>query len=156
MHLDKTDKKILDILQTKGRDTASHIAEAIGMSVPAVAERIRKLQESNIILGYQAVVNPRKVGLDVGALITVVSESSEHYNEVIENVKKSNEITQCFTTTGNGSHILIARTKNTHTLEQLLRQVQSWPGVIRTETQLILSSYKDMNTIDIDLETKVN
>jgi len=156
MHLDKTDKQILEILQKNGRDTASHIADAIGMSVPAVAERIRKLQESEIILGYQAVVNPRRVGLDVGALITVVSESSEHYNEVIANVKETSEITQCFTTTGNGSHILIARTKNTQTLEQLLRQVQSWPGVIRTETQLILSSYKDMNSIEIGLETVVN
>lgn len=140
--LDNIDKQIISILQNEGRDSASHIAEEIGMSVPAVTDRIRKLQDSNVITGFQAIVDPRMLGLDVSALITIISESSDHYTEVVEFAKNTDEVIQCFTTTGNGSHVLIVQTENTRSLERLLRKIQAWPGVIRTETQIILSNYK--------------
>ena len=142
MNLDHIDKQIISILQQKGRDSASHIADEIGMSVPAVTDRIRKLQEADVITGFQAIVDPRMIGLDVSALITSISESSEHYTDVVESAKKTEEVIQCFTTTGNGSHVLIIQTENTRSLERLLRQIQGWPGVMRTETQIILSNYK--------------
>jgi Lrp/AsnC family transcriptional regulator, leucine-responsive regulatory protein len=142
INLDHIDKQIISILQQKGRDSASHIATEIGMSVPAVTDRIRKLQDAHVITGFQAIVDPRMVGLDVSALITIISESSEHYTEVVESAKNTVEVVQCFTTTGNGSHVLIIQTENTRSLERLLRQIQAWPGVMRTETQIILSNYK--------------
>ncbi|MBT7377163.1 MAG: Lrp/AsnC family transcriptional regulator [Candidatus Marinimicrobia bacterium] len=142
INLDHIDKQIISILQQKGRDSASHIATEIGMSVPAVTDRIRKLQDAHVITGFQAIVDPRMVGLDVSALITIISESSEHYTEVVESAKNTLEVVQCFTTTGNGSHVLIIQTENTRSLERLLRQIQAWPGVMRTETQIILSNYK--------------
>ena len=119
------------------------------MSIPAVTERIKKLQESGIIMGFTAVLNHRKVGLDVSAFITVISESSSHYSDVVRETNNSPEIIQCFTTTGNGSHVLFALVENTHALEKLLRKIQSWPGVMRTETQIILSSYKGINAVQI-------
>ena len=142
MNLDHIDKQIISILQHKGRDSASHIAIEIGMSVPAVTDRIRKLQEASVITSFQAIIDPRMIGLDVSALITIISESSAHYTEVVEFAKKTEEVIQCFTTTGNGSHVLIIQTENTRSLEILLRQIQAWPGVMRTETQIILSNYK--------------
>ena len=147
--LDQVDQNILVILQNDGRSSASHIASEIGMSIPAVTDRIKKLQESGIIMGFTAVLNHRKVGLDVSAFITVISESSSHYSDVVRKTNKSPEIIQCFTTTGNGSHVLFALVENTHALEKLLRKIQSWPGVMRTETQIILSSYKGINAIQI-------
>lgn len=142
INLDHIDKQIIAILQQKGRDSASHIAIQIGMSVPAVTDRIRKLQESKVITGFQAIVDPRMIGLDVSAVITIISESSEYYTEVVESAKNTVEVIQCFTTTGNGSHVLIVQVENTRSLEKLLRQIQAWPGVMRTETQIILSNYK--------------
>jgi len=142
MNLDHIDKQIISILQHKGRDSASHIAIEIGMSVPAVTDRIRKLQEASVITSFQAIIDPRKIGLDVSALITIISESSAHYTEVVECANNTEEVIQCFTTTGKGSHVLIIQTENTHSLETLLRQIQAWPGVMRTETQIILSNYK--------------
>ena len=142
MNLDHIDKQIISILQHKGRDSASHIAIEIGMSVPAVTDRIRKLQEASVITSFQAIIDPRMIGLDVSALITIISESSAHYTEVVESAKNTEEVIQCFTTTGNGSHVLIIQTENTRSLEILLRQIQAWPGVMRTETQIILSNYK--------------
>ena len=142
LNLDHIDKQIISILQHKGRDSASHIAIEIGMSVPAVTDRIRKLQEASVITSFQAIIDPRMIGLDVSALITIISESSAHYTEVVESAKNTEEVIQCFTTTGNGSHVLIIQTENTRSLETLLRQIQAWPGVMRTETQIILSNYK--------------
>ena len=80
---------------------------------------------------------------DVSAIITVISGSSQYYKEVTVEAEKTSEVVQCFSTTGNGSHTLLVTTKNSNTLEELLRKIQSWPGVTRTETQIILSSYKN-------------
>ena len=147
--IDKVDHKILEILQNTGRDSASHIASEIGMSVPAVSERIHKLEQAGIISGYEAIVDPKKVGLDVAAIITLVSESSRSFDEIVKLANETQEVVQCFTTTGAGSHLLIVNTENSQSLEVLLREIQSWPGVLRTETQLILSSYKAGHHIKI-------
>ena len=147
--IDDIDHKILEILQNTGRDSASHIATEIGMSVPAVSERIHKLEESGVISGYEAIVDPKKVGLDVAAIITLVSESSRNFDEIVKLANETQEVVQCFTTTGAGSHLLIVNTENSESLEWLLREIQSWPGVLRTETQLILSSYKAGHHIKI-------
>ena len=147
--IDKIDHKILEILQNTGRDSASHIADEIGMSVPAVSERIHKLEQAGIISGYEAIVDPKKVGLDVAAIITLVSESSTYFDDIVTLANDTQEVVQCFTTTGNGSHVLIINTENSESLESLLRGIQSWPGVLRTETQLILSSYKAGHHIKI-------
>jgi Lrp/AsnC family leucine-responsive transcriptional regulator len=143
MKLDDIDKKILIELQNSGRESASHIAERINVSVPTITERIRKLEDGGVILGFQAIVDPVELGLDVSAIITVISGSSQYYKEVTIEAEKTSEVVQCFSTTGNGSHTLLVTTKNSNTLEELLRKIQSWPGVTRTETQIILSSYKN-------------
>ena len=68
--LDSKDKAILDILLVSGRESASSISEKIGMSTPAVIDRINKLQEAEVIEGYKAVINYSKLGMDISALIT--------------------------------------------------------------------------------------
>ena len=143
MKLDAIDLKILAELQKSGRESASNIAENIKVSVPTITERIKKLQENGAILGFQAILNPSKLGLDVSAIITVISGSSQYYKEVTIEAEKTGEVVQCFSTTGNGSHTLLVTTRNSNTLEDLLRKIQRWPGVTRTETQIILSSYKN-------------
>ena len=143
MKLDDIDHKILIELQRSGRESASHIAEKIKVSVPTISDRIRKLEDGGVILGFQAIVDPTELGLDVSAIITVISGSSQYYKEVTIEAEKTSEVVQCFSTTGNGSHTLLVTTKNSNTLEELLRKIQSWPGVTRTETQIILSSYKN-------------
>ena len=149
MNLDAIDCKILVELQKDGRESASNIAEKIKVSVPTITERIRKLQDSGVITGFQAVVDPTSIGLDVAAIITVISGSSQYYKEVTLAAEETPEVVQCFSTTGNGSHTLLVTTKNSNTLEELLRKIQSWPGVTRTETQIILSSYKNGTLLPI-------
>lgn len=149
MKLDETDIKILKSLQKDSRESASHIAEKVNVSVPTVTERIRKLQENGVILGFQAAIDPSSIGLDVSAIITIISGSSQYYKEVTIAAEEAPEVVQCFSTTGNGSHMLFVVTKNSNTLEELLRKIQSWPGVARTETQIVLSSYKPGSIIPL-------
>jgi len=152
MKIDKTDKKILDILQQDGRVSASSIASDLDISIPTVTDRIKKLKDSGIIKGIHAVLDPKPLGLDVAAIITLISESSVHYKEVTQAAEKTPEVLQCLSTTGKGSHMLFVVTRNSSTLEELLREIQSWPGIIRTETQIVLSDYKMIQRIS-DLTT---
>ena len=143
--LDSVDKKILSILKNNARNSVSNIAEEINLSIPATSDRIKKMEDMDIIVGYKTVVNPQKVGLDILALITIISESSADYGKIITYANQTDEIVECFATTGRGSHILIVQTKDSQSLEQLLRTIQSWPNVMRTETQIILSANKQFN-----------
>mgnify|MGYP001166224115 FL=1 len=147
--VDETDLKILKLLQDDGRETASKIAEKLKLTVPTITERIKKLQEASVLKGFQAIIDAKSVSLDVSAVITVVASTSANYKVVIEKAVECPEVIQCFATTGVGSLLLWVATKNSQSLEALLRKIQSWPDITRTETQIILSSYKDLPKLPI-------
>ena len=152
MKIDLVDKNILDILQQDGRVSASNIANELHISIPTVTDRIKKLQDSGVIKGIYAVLDPKSLGLDVAAIITIISESSVHYKKVTQAAEKIPEVLQCLSTTGRGSHMLFVVTHSSSTLEELLREIQGWPGVTRTETQIVLSDYQMIQKIS-DLTT---
>ncbi len=143
--IDKIDQKIISILKVNARESVSNISESVNLSIPATSDRIKKLEDFKIIKGYYADIDSRKIGLNLSALITVISESSSNYEKIIKFANQSNEIVECYATTGRGSHILIIETENTESLEKLLRKIQTWPNVIRTETQIILSNNKTLS-----------
>ena len=145
INLDKIDEKIISILKVNARESVSNISESVNLSIPATSDRIKKLEDFKIIKGYYADIDSRKIGLNLSALITVISESSSNYEKIIKFANQSNEIVECYATTGRGSHILIIETENTESLEKLLRKIQTWPNVIRTETQIILSNNKTLS-----------
>ncbi len=147
--MDAIDNKILKILNEDGRASASMIADKVDLSVPAVGDRIKKLQDSGVILGFKPIIDSNKIGLDVSAFITVYSESSKNFEKVVLNASKNPNVMKCYTTTGDGSHLLLVKVENTNSLEKLLRKVQEWPGVSRTQTQIVLSSYieKESSTL---------
>jgi len=131
------------LLCQDGRQSASSIAEDIGLSVPATTDRIKKLQDSGVIIGFKPIIDSKKINLDITAFITVYSESSKNFEKVVLNAKDNKNIMKCYTTTGDGSHLLLVKVENTEQLEKLLRTIQSWPGVSRTQTQIVLSSYNN-------------
>ena len=95
------------------------------------------------------------IGVDVSALITIISESSKFFEDVVNEANKNPYVTKCYTTTGTGSHILHVKTENSTSLEKLLRVIQSWPGVKGTEL-LILNSYKSTTPLTILQEEITN
>ncbi len=147
--LDDLDIKILNILQVNGRTKRNEIADKIGLSVPSLSERIKKLEESGIISGYYAKLDKKAFGFDIMAFINVVMESSKNYEVLSKNVESTPEILECYSVLGEGSHILKAIVKDTASLEQLLGKIQSWPGVARTVTSFVLSTIKETNKLNI-------
>lgn len=154
MVLDKVDYELLNILQQEGRTKRNELAEKVGLSLPAVSERLRKLEEEGIIQGYYAKLDHKRLGKDVTAFILVTVDSSRHFPTFVEHASKSEEIQECHAITGDGTHLLKARTENTDGLEKLLAKIQSWPGVTKTTTSLVLSSPKESARIKIAVLNK--
>ena len=126
--MDEKDKLILSLLQKDGRMTASEIAEKVDLSVPAVTERIRKLTEGGVLKEFRAVLEAKKVDYDVTAYILLDMSSSNSYGDMVQYAQDNDEVLECHSITGEGSHILKVRTHDTSSLESLLRNIQSWPG----------------------------
>ena len=95
---------------------------------------------------FKPIIDSNKIGLDVSAFITVYSESSKNFEKVVLNATNNPNVMKCYTTTGDGSHLLLVKVGNTEKLEKLLRTIQSWPGVSRTQTQIVLSSYNNADS----------
>ncbi len=147
--LDDLDSQILNTLQLKGRTKRNELAEMVGLSVPSISERLKKLEENNIIEGYFTRVNRHAFGLDILAFIYVIMESSKHYKDLIKKVEKHRQILECHSVLGEGSHLLKVLVRNTEALEKLLGEIQSWPGVISTKTTYVLSTSKETTAINI-------
>ena len=147
--LDDLDNKLLQLLQQQGRTKRNELAEEINLSVPAVSERLKKLEDHGIIEGYYAKVNRKAYGLDILAFIYVIMESSQHYKDLIKNVEHHRQILECHSVLGDGSHLLKVLVRNTEALEKLLSEIQSWPSVISTKTTYVLSTIKETTAINI-------
>jgi Lrp/AsnC family leucine-responsive transcriptional regulator len=150
--IDDIDSKILEILQRKGRTRRNDLAESVGLSLPSVSERLRKLEESQIITGYHATLDPKKLGRDITAFIFVTVDSSRHYAQFLEHASSLDEILECHAITGDATHLLKIRTTNTSSLEKLLAKIQAWMGVSSTRTDLVLSTSKE--TMRLKVEAK--
>lgn len=147
--LDDIDIAILDVLQDQGRTRRNALAEKTGLSVPAISDRLKKLEETGVITGYRALLDPKKLGWDVNAYISVTIDSSRHYAAFLKHASAVDEILECHAVTGDGTHLLKVRTANTEALEKLLSTIQSWSGVLRTATQVILSSPKETTRVPV-------
>ena len=148
--LDKVNVEILRLLQKNARMSASEIGNAVGLSVPAAAERVKKLTESGYIKEFATVLSPKELGYDVTAFIVVDCTSSDLYDHVVEKSAQNKNVLECHSITGEGSHLLKILAHNSEDLEAQLSKIQSWSGVVRTHTMFVLSTYKE--TTEIALE----
>lgn len=148
--LDDTDLAILNHLQENGRAQRNTIAELVNLSVPSVSERMKKLEERGLIEGYKAILNSKKFHFDITAFIFVQVDGSENYKNFVEQALDEVEVLECHSITGDGSHFLKVRTKNTGSFESLLSRIQSWEGVSKTRSNLVLSSFKETRILPVE------
>ena len=149
--MDAMDLKLLQRLQDDGRATQLELSKDIGLSQPATAERIRKLEEAGVITGYGARVDATKLGYDVTAFVGVGIEHPKFFDAFIKKVLKMPEVLECHRVAGGDSYLLKVRTKNTRTLDALLVDaLRTIPGVTRTFTTIVLSSAKEDTRVYVD------
>ncbi len=152
-NLDQIDIRILHELQKNGRARRNKLAEIVGLSVPSVSERMKKLEEKNLIEGYYAVLNPRNFGFDITAFIFVQVDNSSFYKDFVKETEKETQVLECHSITGDGSHFLKIRTRNTETLEKLLSRIQRMPGVKKTRSNIVLSSFKETRELPLQSDS---
>jgi Lrp/AsnC family leucine-responsive transcriptional regulator len=142
--MDTADIHIVDQLQKNARTTQSELAKAVGLSQPAVAERIRKLEERGVITGYAARVDAAALGLDITAFIGVGIEHPKFFDNFTRKVQTLAEVLECHRVAGDDSYLLKVKTRNTRSLDRLLVEVlRTIPGVTRTHTTIVLAPVKE-------------
>ncbi|WDV45307.1 Lrp/AsnC family transcriptional regulator [Clostridiaceae bacterium M8S5] len=134
--MDITDYKIIKILQTDGRISMKDLGKMVSLSPPAVAERVKKLEDTGIIEGYRAVINPARLGKNITALISLDMKEGM-YKNFIEYAKKKNSIIECHHITGGDCLTLKVLVSGIHELEKLIDEIKLSGN---TQTNIILSS----------------
>ena len=150
--LDKKDHLLLKLLQDNSRISASEAGEELELSVPAASERIKKLLNGGYIKKFTAQLDSKKLGLDLTAFISVDSASSSHYEDIVEQSRTNGSVLECHSVTGEGSHLLKICIQNSSKLESLLKEIQGWPGVVRTHTWVVLSTFKESTKLNIGIK----
>ena len=139
----QTDLRIISILQHDGRISMKELGKKVSLSPPAVAERVKKLEEKGVIERYKAVINSTKIGKPISVLINA-SIKPENQEEFLKFARSSDEIVECHHVTGPHSMIMRAYLREMTHLEELVRKIQSFGN---TETYVIMSSPIDDLTI---------
>ncbi|AKF79121.1 Lrp/AsnC family transcriptional regulator [Myxococcus sp. MISCRS1] len=144
MPMDELDFRLVDLLQRDGRATQLELSRAVGLSQPAVAERIRKLEERGVITGYAARVDATKLGKDITAFIGVSIEHPKYFEGFAKKVLALPDVLECHRVAGQDSYLLKVKSANTRTLDSLLVEtLRTIAGVTRTQTVIVLSSIKE-------------
>ena len=134
--LDKIGLKILAVLQADARTPLSRIAKKAGLSAPAVAERIRKLEEAGIIKGYHARISPEAVGRPVSAFIKLTTDA-RNYHAVKALAAEMPQVTSCHHISGDASFILRAQVEDLPALESVVDRLSPFG---QTQTSIVLST----------------
>lgn len=133
---DKLGLKILAELQVNARLSYSEIGRRVGLSSPAVAERIKKMEEAGIICGYHVDVDSEKIGFPILAFIYLTTQP-EKYNKVYTYAENTPEIIECHCISGSESFIVKAYSKSVSQLDEIVEKLSEFG---ETKTSIVLSS----------------
>jgi len=150
--VDSNDLKVVKHLMEKARTSWAELGAILGLSAPAAADRVHKMEEMGIIKGYSALINPDEVGCGLAALISVTLERTEQRKEFLTMVNNLPEILECHHIAGEEDYILKVRCSGTRDLEFLISEkIKSLSGM-KTRTTIILSTVKETPILPIKVE----
>ncbi|HET6403049.1 MAG TPA: Lrp/AsnC family transcriptional regulator [Candidatus Thermoplasmatota archaeon] len=148
--LDDIDRKILRMLQTNARTSNSEIARQLGMVPSAILERIRKLEERGVILGYEAKINPAALGLGLVAFVSVRTADRTHEYEAAEKLKKFPEVLEVHNIAGEDCYLVKVRVTDVSALRDFLHdKVGQIGSVIGTRSTIVLGVEKETGRLPI-------
>lgn len=151
--LDKTDLKILRILQENSKITNLELSRRIGLSPAPTLERVKKLENNNVIKSYHAHVNPEAIGLNVQTfvLVSIAWQKKNARESFLEKVKHIDEIASCYIITGEADFLMKIVCKDIATYEQLLfRTLSQIEEIERLKTLMTLSTFKDSTILPFE------
>jgi Lrp/AsnC family transcriptional regulator, leucine-responsive regulatory protein len=134
--LDQIGQKILAALQKHARLSYAELGKMVGLTPPAVIERVRRMEEAGIIKGYHADIDLKEIGLPITAFVRLRCPS-EKYQQVVALSKKLAEVIECHHVSGSDSFVLRIATSSVSHLEEVLSRLNVYGS---TETSIVLSS----------------
>ncbi len=140
--LDATSRHILQILATDGRASYQAIADSVGLSRPAVMERVKRLEETGYILGYNARLDRTRIGYPITAFVSVRFPASCHVGDDpgIQALQSNPNVLECHHVAGEDCYILKLAVPSIEGLEVVLRQLREPGQAVSTKTTIVLSS----------------
>ena len=154
MALDTIDVRILEVLQDNARVSISELSKQVNLSLSAVSERLKKLENSNIIEQYTTVLNPAAMEKELSAIMMISMEDPSDTAEFRRLVQELDEILECHYITGTYDYVLKITTKNMSTLEALMNKIKSIKSIKHTETNVIFSTVKNKHSV-VPVATKL-
>ena len=134
--LDGTNRQLLAELQADARVSLAELGRRVGLSSPAVADRLRRLEQEGVIAGYRAEVNPRALGFSLGVLIRI-RPAPRQIAAVADLARESPEVVECHRVTGDDCYVMTAWVRDVEHLEQLIDQFTPYG---QTTTSIMQSS----------------
>ena len=145
--MDNIDIKIIQCLTKDARMNASQISSTVNLSVSAVIERMKKLENSGLIRGYTAVIDERLAGYDVQAMISIRLEHPKYNQEFNRQMCNHICVMECFYITGDFDYIARVGVASTDELTKVLHEIKQIPGVSLTRTYVVLDNIKQTNSV---------
>ena len=150
--LDKTDRKILAILQREARISIAELASRVGLSATPVSERVKRLERENVITGYHAHLDPQSLGLRI--LVFVELRLSQKSSEIFDSVKRElafvPEILECHLVAGEFDYLIKARIPDMRDYRSLLgRILLKLPMAIESRSYVVMEETKESHVIDV-------
>jgi Lrp/AsnC family leucine-responsive transcriptional regulator len=143
--IDDIDRKLLKELQLDARISFAELGRRVGLTTPAVIERVRKLEDARIITGYRADIDTAKIGLPITAFIRM-SISGVDYSHIIEVARDSSEVLECHRGTGCDSFIMKIAVSSVEHLQEMIDRLTPY-GI--TTTTIVLSSPVRKRVIEV-------
>lgn len=145
LDLDQTERAILRLLQQDGRLSNVALAERVGLSESPCYRRVRQLEQAGVISGYAAVVDQRRLGLDVTAfvLVTMEKQPDAATQAFLAAVHAEEHIVECYATSGSHDYLMkvVARSID-HFSELCMQRILKFPGVMHVESSFSLKEVK--------------
>ena len=139
IRLDAVDRRLVGELQADARLSMAERGRRVGLSAPAVADRVARLERDGVITGYRAEVSPDAVGLPLAAFLSVKPIDAEAPDDAPERLRHLSAVEACHSVAGEESYILQVRVAGPGELEQLLQEIRAAAGV-STRTTVVLST----------------
>lgn len=141
--MDALNWKILELLQTEARIPFSELGRKVGLSAPAVAERVRRMEDAGIITSYRAQVDPSKLGYSLEAFIRMSCRGNA-LERMVRTVSELAQVLEFWNLTGEDGYVLRVALRSVKELDGLLKQLQMFGS---TTTSLVLSKPVDFRVI---------
>ncbi len=144
--MEKIDRQILGLLANDGRMSYTDLGKSTGLSTSAVHQRVKRLEERGLILGYGATIDHAAAGKPLTAFVSITPFDVSEEDDYPERLEKISEIESCWSVAGEESYILKVRVATPADLEELLARVRSAANVSTRTTIVLSTAYENRPT----------